>query len=95
MTLTCPGPTCPLCVGQACNLCAANGVHDLRACDHNDEERHTHVPATDRVPTRPLDDALCAGRIEIDLEDPTGAAAFLELVAKIVRAKKRLVFIVE
>lgn len=84
-----------MCTGHACSLCAAAGLHDLRACDHSEAERHSPVPAADRVPTRPLERPLRSGRIEIDLEDAGGAAEFLELVAKIIRSNKRIVILVE
>jgi hypothetical protein len=51
-------------------------------------------PACDRVPTKPLPVQL-SGRIEIDLSDADACADFLDLVALILRTKRRLTLIVE
>ncbi len=47
------------------------------------------TPATKRMP------AVLIGRIEIDLDQGEDTAQFLELVARIVRERKRIVLIVE
>ena len=65
-----------------------------------DPDEGGEEPAVDRVPTRPLPSTrqmlpLLAGRIEIDLEDAEAAAAFLELIARVLREKRRLVIMVE
>ena len=52
------------------------------------------VPACDRTPTRPLP-PLRGARVEIDLADAESAASFLEMVAKIVRERRRIVIVVE
>jgi hypothetical protein len=62
--------------------------------DPDDEPEGVDEPAVDRVPTKPLP-PMRGGRIEVDLEDPEAVAAFLEMVAKIVREKRRLVILVE
>ncbi len=48
--------------------------------------------AVDKRPTRPLPDRLT---MTLDLEDPGAVASFLEAVAKSIRAKRRIVLIIE
>lgn len=60
----------------------------------NDPDEPSEEPVIDRVPTKPMP-PFVGGRIEVDLDDPEAVASFLELVAKIVRDKRRLVLIVE
>lgn len=47
----------------------------------------------DRSPTRPM--IFHPLQLSIDLENPEGVAEFLEAVAKSIREKRRIVFIVE
>lgn len=99
MTITCPGAACPRCSGAYCNVCAREARPEGDPCTHDSIERHMAMPpiepAVDRVPTKPLDKPLLAGRIEVDLADGEAVASFLELVARVARAKGRLVVIVE
>ncbi len=37
----CPGPDCPMCTGEVCNLCnAGRGSVPLKPCEHDCIERH-------------------------------------------------------
>lgn len=47
-----------------------------------------------RTPTKPMR-ALLGGAIEVDLTDAEAAAEFLELVARVIREKKRLRITIE
>jgi hypothetical protein len=47
-----------------------------------------------RTPTKPMP-ALLGGTIDVDLADAEAAAEFLELVARVVREKKRLRITIE
>ena len=60
----------------------------------SDPDDNVEEPVSSRTPTKPIPPIQC-GRIEVDLEDPEAVAGFLELVARIVRDKRRLVLIVE
>ena len=51
-------------------------------------------PALARIDTKPLGGSL-AGRVELDIADPDAAASFLELVARVIRTKARIVLIIE
>lgn len=38
----CPGPDCPMCNGEACNICAES--YEGEACEHAADERHRNEP---------------------------------------------------
>lgn len=66
------------------------GVDDV---DLRFDDAPASKPKRSRVDTRPL--PIHAQRIEIDLSDGDSAAAFLELVAKVIRARSRIIVTVE
>lgn len=88
-------------VTQADGLCPCDGqcfCHEHGACRDLDE---TVGPRTNRlllagrettVELKPPGEPV---RLEIDLEDPDAVAGFLEEFAKSVRARRRLVMIIE
>ena len=94
MSAACPGPGCSFCVKTSCNVCRRDFTG--ARCDHTHAERHARISPMDpdRVNTERVE-AMIGGRIEVDLADGDNAAEFLELVAKIIRAKKRIVMVVE
>ena len=81
----CPGPDCPMCNGEVCNLCGAGT--SLRSsnepdCEHDTAERHmapSYIPREDSFPPHsdsapdnatPMNIDLMRGDDEDDLEDP-------------------------
>jgi hypothetical protein len=69
----------------------------VQVCKHDAIERHKGLPALTRSSTRPTAkiEKLQMARIEIDLEDADAVAGFLELAASIMRAKRRIVILIE
>ncbi len=95
---------------NACVVLRRQGGTPLDRCIHGPIERHvaisaleetvpngefeTAVPRRARLITRELP-PLLPRKIEIDLADADDAAAFLELVACVIRTRRRVVLTVE
>lgn len=106
MTYICDLNDCAYCNDAACRACDAKG--DTRSdksprCRHDPIERHCanlpiddeEEPAQCRVPTKPLEGPLLAGKITIDLSDADQVAAFLRHIARIIEAKGKISITVE
>ena len=102
MTQTCLVVNCPFCSGEACRACTKTVA---TGCPHDPVERHAALPAVADVfiprtgtPTEPLAKALLTGRIDVDFsnsENADATAEYLELVARIIRLRKRMTIIIE
>jgi hypothetical protein len=102
MTLTCPGTSCPFCTGDLCRVCARaeSGI-----CDHTTAERHHGLveeePASSRVPTTKVPSQPkqpLAARVMLELREhdtAEEAALFFEMLAKLIRLRRRIVVICE
>lgn len=89
-----------MCQRVLCMACAQPDHRPLPGCEHGRLERHEGAPAELRfdegddfskseTPTKPLP-ALLGGAIDVDLAETEAAAEFLEMVARLIRAKKKL-----
>lgn len=97
MTLTCPGENCVFCTGERCAVCMRDPRSSSASwvCTHDAVERHSGTNAITEGRVTTPQEPLLAGKIVVELEDADGAAKFLELVAKVIRLRKRIVLIVE
>lgn len=101
MTLTCPGPSCPMCTGEHCSVCSHSP--GAETCTHDSVERHMAMPSIDddaagpaesRVPTRPIPPVV-GDRIELHVDDRESVASFLRTCASIVESTGGLTVIVQ
>ncbi len=95
---------------NACEILRRQGGTPAGYCSHGSVERHVAMspalddetvleippinPSLGRVSTRPLP-PIMTERIEIEFSDEESVARFLELVARVARAKRRLIITVE
>lgn len=89
MTLTCPGPNCPLCTKAACSQCGIDFDH--RTCPHDRRERHQTVDplAPPRTRTRAIEETI---ELAFPDGDPTEQAAlFMESIARMIRMHGEIV----
>lgn len=87
-----------MCQRKQCLACAQLDGRPLPDCAHDRLERH-ESPAIEcedsgRTPTKPMPVPL-VGTIDVDIVDTEAAAEFLELVARVIREKKRLRITIE
>lgn len=76
------------------DLDEAGAIDDAEMIDPTAETPDHESIAIDRAPTKPMLPVKGA-RVEIDLEDADSAAAFLEMVARIIRERRRVTIVVE
>lgn len=67
-------------------------MEDLDALVVDPEDFGSDEPVTSRAPTKPLPRR---GRLEIDLDDAKSVAEFLELMARMLKEKGRLIITIE
>jgi hypothetical protein len=90
-----------MCQRERCMSCGQPDGKPLAGCAHDRLERHEHPlghsvvegGCTSRTTTKPL--LPLAGSIYVDLTDTEAAAQFLEMVARVIREKKRLRITIE
>jgi hypothetical protein len=103
VTLTCPGSSCPFCTGELCRVCART---ESGTCTHSSSERHhgrveEEEPASSRVPTTKVPTQPkppLAARVVLELREhdtAEEAALFFEMLAKLIRLRRRVVVICE
>lgn len=89
-----------MCQRALCMACAQPDHQPLPGCEHGRLERHEGAPEALRfdegddfikgeAPTK-LMPPLLGGTIDVDLADTEAAAEFLEMVARVIRDKKKL-----
>ncbi len=84
-----------MCQRERCLACAQPDDRPLRDCAHDRLERHDKPHSlTDRTPTKPIP-IPTGGAIDVDFADADSAAEFLEMVARILRKKKKLRIMIE
>jgi hypothetical protein len=90
-----------MCQRQKCLACGQPDGEPTAGCAHSRLERHE--PSVDgsfaddarraRSPTKPIQPMT--GAIDVDLADAEAAAEFLEMVARVIREKKRIRVMIE
>lgn len=94
-----------MCQRERCLACGQPDDWPLPDCSHDRLERHEGLAigednafleneVSGRTPTKPML-VLLGGTIDVDLADTEAAAKFLELVARVIREKKRLRITIE
>lgn len=94
-----------MCQRERCVACGQPDDRPKPDCTHDRLERHEGLPPAqvrisggraltedetrDRIPTKAMP-AMLSGAIDVDLADTEAAADFLEMVARVIREKKRL-----
>lgn len=85
-----------MCQREKCMACGQPDGKPVAGCVHDRLERHERLGGSlvmSRTPTKPL--PPLAGSIYVDLADTEAAAQFLEMVARVIREKKKLRITVE
>ncbi len=84
-----------MCQREQCLACAQLDGRPLPNCSHDRLERHEGLAVDfERIPTKPIP-PLLGGSIDVELADTEAAAEFLELVARVIREKKKLRIMIE
>lgn len=87
-----------MCQRERCVACGQPDDRPLPSCAHDRLERHEGLPSADEIggltPTKPML-AFLGGAIDVDLADTEAAARFLEMVARVIREKRKLRITIE
>ena len=78
-----------MCQREKCLACDQPNGFPLPGCSHDRLERHELLPSRSSSPTLPIPNVM-SGSIEVDLADTENAAQFLEMVARVIREKKKI-----